>query len=557
MNSLNIISARVTPQPTPSPSRSNSLGHVALAASDTNQPSDDSFPNEDSPNNNTASSTTNVAALDDYASRENYDDGNDGDMLDFMTGAGEKTPLLGKTEPMSKDPNNVRTYSWHVLPARLANNLINSIRWILSTIATPGVYLIACFYDQQGYFAPLRQIRTLFGLYAGDARAPDAEQYDSTEYIDEKRHRTRSASRGSGDNNPSPAMQVPNSSGSSSSGLSSESESDVTSRSELEGRASSRHTRSKSTEEIAPARRSIRIKLHSEDALRQRKHKKSQSASPKSNAGETASGDLATQLKSPTSPVGALTKYPKTPAPPRPLIPRRQPSFISYENPDPSHLKTLILDLDETLIHSMSRGGRIGSGHMVEVRLNTTYVGAGGQQSLGPQHPILYYVHKRPHCDEFLRKVSKWFNLVVFTASVQEYADPVIDWLESERKFFTGRFYRQHCTFRHGAFIKDLSSVEPDLSKVMILDNSPLSYMFHQGKQSLAPTDSRLSLLPLSVLTWVTPADNAIPIQGWISDPTDNDLLHLVPLLEGLQYVSDVRALLALRGGEDGQHQVS
>ena len=77
--------------------------------------------------------------------------------------------------------------------------------------------------------------------------------------------------------------------------------------------------------------------------------------------------------------------------------------------------------------------------------------------------------------------MSKWYNLVVFTASVQEYADPVIDWLESERKYFTGRFYRQHCTFRHGAFIKDLSSVEPDLSKVMILDNSPLSYMFHQG----------------------------------------------------------------------------
>lgn len=81
-------------------------------------------------------------------------------------------------------------------------------------------------------------------------------------------------------------------------------------------------------------------------------------------------------------------------------------------------------------------------------------------------------------------QVCKWFNLVVFTASVQEYADPVIDWLESERKFFSARYYRQHCTFRHGAFIKDLSSVEPDLSKVMILDNSPLSYMFHQGQSS-------------------------------------------------------------------------
>ena len=138
---------------------------------------------------------------------------------------------------------------------------------------------------------------------------------------------------------------------------------------------------------------------------------------------------------------------------------------------------------------------------------------------------------------------------MIFTASVQEYADPVIDWLETERKFFCGRYYRQHCTYRHGAFIKDLSSVEPDLSKVMILDNSPLSYIFHQGEYRVSceyvtsPTKSC--------------ADNAIPIEGWISDPTDNDLLHLVPLLEGLQYVTDVRALLALRGGEDGKHMTT
>jgi TFIIF-interacting CTD phosphatase-like protein len=71
---------------------------------------------------------------------------------------------------------------------------------------------------------------------------------------------------------------------------------------------------------------------------------------------------------------------------------------------------------------------------------------------------------------------------VIFTASVQEYADPVIDWLEVERKYFAGRYYRQHCTFRNGAYIKDLSSIEPDLSKVIILDNSPVSYIFHEGE---------------------------------------------------------------------------
>lgn len=45
-------------------------------------------------------------------------------------------------------------------------------------------------------------------------------------------------------------------------------------------------------------------------------------------------------------------------------------------------------------------------------------------------------------------------------------------------------------------------------------------------------------------------SDNAIPIEGWISDPTDSDLLNLVPLLEGLQYATDVRSLLSLRLGE-------
>ena len=54
---------------------------------------------------------------------------------------------------------------------------------------------------------------------------------------------------------------------------------------------------------------------------------------------------------------------------------------------------------------------------------------------------------------------------------------------------------------------------------------------------------------PRKFSDWLN-VDNAIPIEGWINDPTDNDLLHLIPILEALQYVTDVRALLALRRGE-------
>ena len=106
-----------------------------------------------------------------------------------------------------------------------------------------------------------------------------------------------------------------------------------------------------------------------------------------------------------------MTKYPRAPAPPRPLIPRRQPSYTLPEAPGGRLTqKTLILDLDETLIHSMAKGGRMSTGHMVEVKLSTL-VGAGGGPTLGPQHPILYYVHKRPHCDDFLRRVSIYLYL--------------------------------------------------------------------------------------------------------------------------------------------------
>ena len=36
-------------------------------------------------------------------------------------------------------------------------------------------------------------------------------------------------------------------------------------------------------------------------------------------------------------------------------------------------------------------------------------------------HPVSFFVHKRPHVDYFLETVSKWFDLVVFTASMEVY----------------------------------------------------------------------------------------------------------------------------------------
>ncbi|KAI5969999.1 NEM1 [Candida margitis] len=237
---------------------------------------------------------------------------------------------------------------------------------------------------------------------------------------------------------------------------------------------------------------------------------------------------LANEVKSPSS----FSRY---------MIPPPQRLFPLSRNPQRKRRKKiLILDLDETLIHSLSRGGPrtfnpASKSKMIEIKLNNV--------------SSLYYVHKRPYCDYFLTQISQWFELQIFTASVKEYADPIIDWLEEEiidslRKkgkrhkiqsssdyikphIFTKRYYRSDCSYRPGVgYIKDLSRYlrDDELKNVMILDNSPISYAMHE--------------------------DNAIGIEGWINDSNDRDLLNLLPLLKSLSLCIDVRFILGLKNGE-------
>lgn len=521
MNSLNLLSARVIGQSTPEPPakgrpRSRSEGNA-------NTGNIGALP----PKRSVSQHIKNVGGSEEKDLSSSEDEA---DKLQEANAPSdewdEKTPLLD--DETSIVPSSAKYSKLHLVAQRLVDALTASLKWVLSTLTAPGVYMARCFYDDRGRFSPLSPVRKLRRIVpnrngrtstaqaVGLSGSSDHSVASSTDRRNGRRKQTVKA----GGRRPDVARAV-------STVFSSESDTDAAENDEESAKRPESKSSSSSPE--YPVRRSIRIKLYNDDTARRRRHKKSNSSTANSaevsESGNQPPLTVAT-IKSPTSPASSLrlTKYPRSPAPPRPLVPRRQPSYSIRPSHPSSHntQKTLVIDLDETLIHSLAKGGRMSSGHMVEVKLASA-VGYGGT-TLGPQHPILYYVHKRPHCDDFLRKVCKWYNLVVFTASVQEYADPVIDWLEQERQYFSGRYYRQHCTFRNGAYIKDLSSIEPDLSKVMILDNSPLSYIFHE--------------------------DNAIPIEGWINDPTDNDLLHLVPLLEALQYVTDVRALLALRRGE-------
>uniref|UniRef100_A0A8C3ICD8 Mitochondrial import inner membrane translocase subunit TIM50 n=1 Tax=Chrysemys picta bellii TaxID=8478 RepID=A0A8C3ICD8_CHRPI len=134
--------------------------------------------------------------------------------------------------------------------------------------------------------------------------------------------------------------------------------------------------------------------------------------------------------------------------------------------------KVLVLDLDETLIHSHHDGvmrPTVRPGTPPDFILKV-------RRGLG-LCPTLIFSPPPPHA-----QVSQWYELVVFTASMEIYGSAVADKLDNNRSILKRRYYRQHCTLELGSYIKDLSVVHSDLSSVVILDNSPGAYRSHPAR---------------------------------------------------------------------------
>ena len=162
--------------------------------------------------------------------------------------------------------------------------------------------------------------------------------------------------------------------------------------------------------------------------------------------------------------------------------------------------KTLVLDLDETLVHSGFIPFNSPSDLVIKIEQENDV------------HDI--HVLVRPHVEEFLEKMSKRFELVIFTASISNYANPLLNAID-KMGYVPFRLFREHCTLINTAFVKDLTRLGRDLKDIIILDNNPLAYSLHQY--------------------------NGFPIKSWFDDKNDDELLKIIPILEFLSYVPDVR----------------
>jgi len=180
----------------------------------------------------------------------------------------------------------------------------------------------------------------------------------------------------------------------------------------------------------------------------------------------------------------------------RPFLPPQ-----TSESPKP----TLVLDLDETLVHCNRSDGK-NSGHPISLA-----------STLAPDllvefddKPSYGGVCFRPFVHIFLEVAAKSFELVIFTASQQSYANKVIDALDPEGTIISHRLYRQHCTELRGAFFKEIALLGRPLSKCILVDNSPISVACN--------------------------ADHSILVRSWYGDTKDKELMDLLGVLQEIQY---------------------
>eukprot|EP00494_Astrolonche_serrata_P027362 UN27625 len=157
--------------------------------------------------------------------------------------------------------------------------------------------------------------------------------------------------------------------------------------------------------------------------------------------------------------------------------------------------KTLVLDLDETLIHSSMQKD---ANHSFSFDVNF-----GGETET-------IYVAKRPHVDAFLEEMGKIYEVVVWTASVPDYANIAIDKLDTSNNCHH-RLFREHCLVTEVGpdqefYAKEIGRLGRKKEDVIIIDDNPNSYFYN----------------PL----------NAIPIPKWVKDPNDTALKDVLPLLK-------------------------
>ncbi|KAG6514875.1 hypothetical protein ZIOFF_025250 [Zingiber officinale] len=191
-------------------------------------------------------------------------------------------------------------------------------------------------------------------------------------------------------------------------------------------------------------------------------------------------------------------------------VPSNFPTLLPKDETQERKPITLVLDLDETLVHSTLE-------ECDDADFTFSVFSNMEEQTV--------YVRRRPFLQIFLERVAQMFEIVIFTASLSIYATQLLDILDPDQKIISRRVFRESCLFSDGCYTKDLNILGVDLAKVAIIDNTPQVFQLQ--------------------------VNNGIPIKSWFDDPSDCALVQLLPFLETLVDAEDVRPIIANKFGNE------
>ena len=144
---------------------------------------------------------------------------------------------------------------------------------------------------------------------------------------------------------------------------------------------------------------------------------------------------------------------------------------IDKQNREQSKIKTIILDLDETLVHAEPVKADVVYDHTFELSRGTIGVWV------------------RPFLTEFLNQMSKKFELILYTASGEIYANNIKKIIDPNNIYFTELLHRKNCVYYKAAHIKCIDVISNrDKSDILIIDNALYAFPFdHSSKVLIKP----------------------------------------------------------------------
>lgn len=168
--------------------------------------------------------------------------------------------------------------------------------------------------------------------------------------------------------------------------------------------------------------------------------------------------------------------------------------------------KTLILDMDETLIHAKPK---IKANEDFEPDFEIVLEDDEGE--------LVFMVKTRPGLVECLERLATFYEIAVFTAAERTYATKIIKHFDPNGDYIKHILSREHCVHVNNFYVKDLRIIsDRKIEDMVIVDNSIVAFAFN--------------------------LDNGVPINDFRGEEAmDEELIYMTSYLEDIYHYEDIR----------------